>query len=159
MSADLLITTGAVHPEWIDYNGHMMDGYYAVAFAAVTDRFLEQLGFGPTYPAASGHSVYTVESHLVYLRELRAGATLLFTTQLLGYDERRLHIIHTMAEAEATGPAATNELMLVHVRQAPAAVVPMPPDALGRLAAMAQAHAAHPPPAQAGRRIAPLKRG
>lgn len=154
MSEHLLITTGAVQPEWIDYNGHMMDGYYAVAFAAVTDRFLEQVGFGPDYAAASGHSVYTVESHLVYMHELRAGAALVFTTQLLGYDERRLHIIHTMAEDGATGLAATNEIMLVHVRQAPAAVAPMPPAALTHLAAMAQAHAAHPPPPQAGRRIA-----
>jgi len=58
-----------------------------------------------------------------------------------------------MAEAGSAQPAATNELLLVHVRQAPPAVVPMPADALDRLAQLAQAHAAHPPP-QVGRRIA-----
>jgi acyl-CoA thioester hydrolase len=150
----LFTAAGAVRPEWIDYNGHMMDGYYAVAFAAVTDLFLELVGFGPAYPAASGHSVYTVESHLVYLRELRAGAGLAFTTQLLGHDERRIHMIHTMAEAGDGRPAATNELLLVHVRQSPAGVVPMPAAALAQLAALAAAHAAHPPPPQAGRRVA-----
>jgi len=145
---------GEVRPEWIDYNGHLMDGYYAVAFSAVTDRLLELVGFGPAYPAASGHSVYTVESHIVYLRELRAGARLVYTTQLLGHDDQRIHLVHTMAEAGSAQSAATNELLLVHVRQAPAAVVPMPTDALDRLAQLAQAHAAHPPPPQAGRRIA-----
>ncbi|NTW02160.1 MAG: hypothetical protein HGA19_12880 [Oscillochloris sp.] len=150
----LLITTGAVQPEWIDYNGHLMDGYYAVAFAAVTDRFLELVGFGPAYPPASGHSVYTVESHLVYLREVRAGARLVYTTQLLGHDDRRIHLVHTMAEVGATTPAATNELLLVHVRQAPVAVVPMPASFVERLAELAAAHAAHPVPPQVGRRIA-----
>ncbi|NTU78404.1 MAG: hypothetical protein HGA45_03215 [Chloroflexales bacterium] len=155
MESNILVTTaGEVRPEWIDYNGHMMDGYYAVAFAAVTDRFLELVGFGPGYPAATGYSVYTVESHIVYLREVRAGASLVYTTQLLGHDERRLHLVHTMAEAESDGPAATNELMLVHVRQAPAAVVAMPAEALARLAALAAAHVAHPSPPQVGRRIA-----
>jgi acyl-CoA thioesterase FadM len=152
----LVTTEGEARPEWIDYNGHLMDGYYAVAFSAVTDHFLELVGFGPAYPAASGHSVYTVESHLVYLREVRAGARLVYTTQLLGYDERRIHLVHTMAVAGA--PAATNELLLVHVRQEPPGVVPMPAAALARLAEFARAHAAHAPPAQVGRRVG-LRRG
>jgi acyl-CoA thioesterase FadM len=150
----LFTTTGTVQPEWIDYNGHLMDGYYAVGFAAVTDLFLELVGFGPAYPSASGHSVYTVESHLVYLREVRAGTSLVYTTQLLGYDDRRIHIVHTMAEAGASASAATNELLLVHVRQAPAGVVPMPDEAIERLAQLTTAHAAHPAPPQVGRRIA-----
>jgi|GEM_PF-5716696 hypothetical protein len=58
-----------------------------------------------------------------------------------------------MAQASSAQPAATNELLLVHVRQAPAAVVPMPTDTLDRLTQLAQAHATHPPP-QVGRRIA-----
>lgn len=150
----LIVTAGEVRPEWIDYNGHLMDGYYAVAFSAVTDRVLELLGLGPAYPAASGHSVYTVESHLVYLRELRVGERLQFTTQILGHDERRIHLIHTVRAAGTTEPAATNELMLLHVRQSPPGAVPMPAAALARLTELAGAHAGYPPPAQAGRRIA-----
>ena len=150
----LLTTIGTVRPEWIDYNGHLMDGYYAVAFSAVTDHFLERIGLGPAYPAATGYSVYTVESHLVYLREVRVGAELLYTTQLLGHDDRRIHLVHTMAVVGAERPAATNEIVLVHVRQEPVAVVPMPDAALARLASLAQAHAGHPPPPQVGRRMA-----
>lgn len=150
----LFRSNGEVQPGWIDYNGHLMDGYYAVAFAHVTDRFLELVGFGPAYPGASGHSVYTVESHLVYLREVRAGVKLQFTTQLLGFDERRLHIVHTLAAAGDEGPAATNELLLVHVRQAPLAVVPMPAESIAQLERLLQTHSAHPPPPQVGRRIA-----
>lgn len=149
----LLTTTGEVRPEWIDYNGHLNDGFYAVAFSAVTDYVLEQLGLGPGYPAATGYSVYTLESHLSYLREVRAGAELVYSTQILAYDERRIHLIHTMAERGAAGPAATNELLLAHVRQAPPGLTPMPPEPLARLARLAQAHAAHRPPPQVGRRI------
>ncbi len=45
-----LITTGTrVRPEWIDYNGHLMDGYYLVAFSDATEGVLAELGFGAAY--------------------------------------------------------------------------------------------------------------
>ncbi|MCU0492084.1 MAG: thioesterase family protein [Chloroflexaceae bacterium] len=143
-----------VPPEWIDYNDHLMDGYYMVAFGHATDRFLETVGFGPAYPGRSGYSVYTVEGHINYLREVKPGARLRFETLLLGYDQKRLHLFHTMLNENGGYIAATNELMLLHVHQASGKTAAMPAESLALLATTRAAHAALPTPPQAGRRIA-----
>ena len=96
--AGLLTHTGAALPEWIDYNGHLMDGYYCIAFTYATEGFLDHVGFGPKYRERTGSSIYTVEGHINYLREVKAGAQLRFTTQLLDYDSKRLHAFHYMVD-------------------------------------------------------------
>ena len=50
------LSTGGrvVPPEWIDYNGHMMDAYYFLAFTEATEAFLDHVGLGAAYPARTG---------------------------------------------------------------------------------------------------------
>jgi acyl-CoA thioesterase FadM len=151
--APLSLYAGSALPEWMDYNGHMMDGYYAVAFTFPTDAFLDYLGFGPAYRERTGKTVYTVEGHINFLREVHAGARLRYTTQLLNYDARRLHIFHHMLQEDDGYLAATNELMLLHVNQASLKVESMPPSHLERVEQVFQAHAALARPPQAGRSI------
>ena len=151
--APLVTYTGAVLAEWIDYNGHMMDGYYLVAFTDATESFLEYVGFGPKYREQTGSTIYTVEGHINYLREVKAGAKLKYTTQLLYYDTKRLHLFHHMIDESDGGLAATNELMFLHVNQRTTKVEPMPPNNLRRVAAVRQAHSVLPQPPQAGRSI------
>jgi acyl-CoA thioester hydrolase len=142
-----------VPPEWIDYNGHMMDGYYAVAFSAATDALMDALGLDAAYRAATRCTIYTAEMHIVYLRELKQGAPLRFTTQLLGYDAKRIHVFHSLYHETEGYLAATCELMLLHVNQAQARVVAMPEDVMSRLSEHAAAQAERPHPPQAGRVI------
>lgn len=140
--------------EWMDYNGHMMDGFYLVAFAYATDAFLQYLGFGEAYRAQTGCTIYTVEAHLNFLREVKAGAPLTYDTLLLGADAKRLHIFHIMRHADEGFSAATTEQMWLHVNQQTQRVEPMPAAQLARAQAVAAAHAALPRPTQVGRRIA-----
>jgi acyl-CoA thioester hydrolase len=151
--APLSLYTSLVEPEWIDYNGHMMDGYYLVAFGYATEAFLAHLGFGPPYRERTHKTIYTVEGHINFLREVIAGARLNYTTHLLGYDARRIHAFHSMIHAEEGYLAATNELMFLHVNQATMKVEAMPPENLALLERVYQAHAALPRPTQAGRSI------
>jgi len=153
MDAPLHLWTDTVRPEWIDYNGHMMDGYYLVAFTYATEGLLAYLGFGPAYLERTGCTLYTVEGHLNFLRELKAEAPLMFSTQLLGFDSKRLHVFHRMFHQSENFLAATNELLFLHVNQAAQKVEPMPPDHLARLEQVYPAHAALARPPQAGRRI------
>jgi acyl-CoA thioester hydrolase len=148
----LLTYTGLALPEWVDYNGHMMDGYYLVAFTGATEGFLDYVGFGPQYRERTGHTIYTVEGHINFLREVKAGARLTYTTQLLDCDAKRLHIFHHMLREDGE-PAATNELMLLHVNQSTLKVEPMPPANHERVMTLYQAHSALPRPPQAGRSI------
>jgi len=146
------LSTGGrvVPPEWIDYNGHMMDAYYFLAFTEATEAFLDHVGLGVAYRAATGSGIYTAESHLCFLSGVTEGAPLSYRTQLLGHDAKRLHVFHEMTGAGTL--AATCELMFLHVSGQK--VTPMPAEAARALGALAADQAALPRPARAGRRIA-----
>ncbi len=141
-------------PDWIDYNGHMMDGYYSVAFTEATEAFLSHVGLGAAYREETGSGIYTVESHLCYVKSVRAGGRLRYSSQLLGADAKRMHVFHRMTETETGHEVATNELMFLHVDIATERVTPMPPDRRPGVEALAAAHAALSAPQNAGRRIA-----
>ena len=168
-----LITSGTrILPEWIDYNGHLMDGYYLVAFSDATEGVLEALGFGPAYRERTGCTIYTAEAHLTYLREVSIDTPLSFATQVIDYDAKRIHVVHVMINASGAAPQlapgervasaerhapderlATAELMFLHVRQSTGKVVPMPSEQAKLVAAMAEAHAGLERPPEVGRRI------
>jgi len=152
----LLLDTGArtVPPEWIDYNGHMMDAYYFLAFTEATEVFLDHVGLGAAYQARTGGGIYTAESHLCFVSSVAGGADLRYLTQLLGHDEKRMHVFHQMTSEGNL--AATCELMFLHVSDG--RVGPMPPEPAAAVAALAARHAALPHPGRAGRHIAmPLR--
>jgi len=149
-----LATGGRTVPaSWIDYNGHMMDAYYFVAFTEATEAFLDHLGLGEVYREHSGCGIYTVESHLCFKASVRTGELISYQSQLLGYDAKRLHVFHRMVSPD-DAEAATNELMFLHVELEAERVIPMPADRQAVLAALAARHALLPWPEQAGRRIA-----
>jgi acyl-CoA thioester hydrolase len=142
-----------VPPAWIDYNGHMMDGYYSVAFAEATEEFLDHVGFGAAYRQETNSSIYTAEGHLCYVKSVRSGERLRYSTQLLGADAKRMHVFHRMTEAESGDEVATNELMFLHVDIATERVTPMPPARRSAVEALAAEHAALPVPSSAGRSV------
>jgi acyl-CoA thioester hydrolase len=142
-----------VRPEWIDYNDHFNMGYYVVVFDLATDAWLEHIGLGETHKREQGVTTFTLESHVNYLRELRSGDPLRFTTQLLDFDEKRIHYIHQMSHAGEGFLAATNELMSLHVSDTTRRAAPMEAGVQSRLAEVRSEHAKIPLPSQVGRRI------
>jgi acyl-CoA thioester hydrolase len=144
-----------VRPEWIDYNGHMNVAYYLLAFDHATDAVLDRFGIGKAYVAAENRSVFVVDAHLTYAREVTEGAPLRFDSLVLGADAKRLHLFHEMRHAEEGWLAATAEFMLLHVDLATRKTSPFSPEVAAALAEQA-AHAAGPWPPQAGRAVARL---
>jgi acyl-CoA thioester hydrolase len=138
---------------WIDYNGHMMDAYYGVAFTEATEAFLDHVGLGAAYRAETGCGMYTVESHVCFAKSVRGGATIRYESQLLGWDDKRLHLFHQMAEPGSGDQVATSELMLLHVDLATERVTLMPSARSRAVQLIATAQAALPTPQNAGRRI------
>jgi carnitine 3-dehydrogenase len=138
-----------VEPEWIDYNGHATESRYLQVFGETTDALLRHLGLD----LGGGSSYYTVETHLSHLGQARAGERLETTTQILGHDEKRLHVFHTIARAGDGAPLATAEQMLLHVDAQTQRAAPAPRDLLERVARIARAHAGLPRPERAGRAI------
>jgi acyl-CoA thioester hydrolase len=142
-----------VRPDWIDYNGHLNLAYYVLIFDHATDALFDALGLGVAYRQATNLSLFAVEAHTLYEREVGVGTMLRVESRLLGVDGKRLHFGHEMLHAEEGWRAATTELMAVHVDLSTRRAAPFPADRRDRLEAALAAHQALPPPAWAGRRI------
>ncbi len=143
-----------VRPEWIDYNGHMNVAYYVLAFDLATDAFYDYLGIGEGYKNSTNFSTFAVEMNVSYIREVREGDPLVFTTRLLGCDAKRLHHFHEMHQAEEGWLAASCEFLSLHIDMSKRRTAPFPDRIQTRLDAVAAAHAALPVPDRVGRRIA-----
>ena len=153
IEAPLALYTTVVQSEWLDYNQHMTEGFYGVVFGYTSDAFIDYIGLDADYRARSGCTIYTVETHTSFLREVKAASPLRLTTQLLGYDVKRLHVFHQMYQVEENYLAATMEAMMLHVNQEPR-TVPMPSEILAHLATIYEAHTITlPRPPQAGSAI------
>ncbi len=150
----LSVYKDTVRNEWIDYNGHLNDGYYAVAFSLAAEDFLDYIGLYLDYREKTQCSVYTVETHILYLRELKEKAVIEVSCRLLGFDQKRIHIFQEMRHAESNYLAATCEVMLLHVNQKGIArSAPMPDETQALLAEILEEHSKLGVPVQAGRSI------
>jgi carnitine 3-dehydrogenase len=148
----LRLFEGRVEPGWIDYNGHMTESRYLQVFSHAADGLLAMIGADTEY-VARGHSYYTAETHIMHLGEMPKDAPFYVTTQILGADEKRLHIWQTLHRAADDAAAATCEQMLLHVDAKAGRVCPALPEVRAKLDPLAAAHAGLPRPAQAGRAI------
>ena len=96
LDAPLSLHRDTVRPDWIDFNGHMNVAYYVLAFDGATDRFFDHLGLDAAYRHATNRSTFALEQHILYLREVKEGDPLRFTTQLIDHDAKRIHYFHRM---------------------------------------------------------------
>lgn len=150
--APLRLPEREIPPEWIDYNGHVHESRYLQLFADATDALLRLIGVDSEYLERG--SYYTVETHLSHLGELVAGDRVWIATQVLGSDEKRLHVFHRLMRADQTEPVALAEQMLVHVNRDSGHAAPARDDVRERVVAIGIAHATLPRPERAGRAIA-----
>ena len=151
------MTPAATHDDvviadWIDRNGHLNLAYYLVLFDRATDVLFDRLGIGAAYSAASGYSLFVVETHTLYERELALGARVRIDCHVLGADEKRLHLAHEMFRAGEAGRVALLEGMVLHVDLGSRRTAPFPAAIAATLAGAVTAA----PPAGLGRRISGL---
>ena len=153
IAAPLHLISPTVPRAWVDYNAHMSESCYLLAFGDQSDAFFRMIGIDEAYRAA-GHSLFTVQTMIFNIAEAHLGDRLDLSLQLIDADEKRLHIFHAMHNAQTGELLATCEQMLVHVDMAAGRSAPMPSDLYARVQAVLAAHADLPRPAQAGRNIA-----
>ncbi|MFY2822469.1 thioesterase family protein [Ruegeria sp. MALMAid1280] len=123
-----------VKPEWIDYNGHMQDAYYGLVFSHAVDAMQDEVGFDAEYRARTGCTIYLLEDHKYYLREVKEDDHLRVETRILDCDEKRFHLHMQMLNGDDL--AAVGEFMELHVRQKPSSqAAPIPDEILQRLQA------------------------
>ncbi|MEM8812126.1 MAG: thioesterase family protein [Pseudomonadota bacterium] len=133
-----------VEPEWLDYNGHVRDAYYAVAFSLAIDAMMDDLGLDETYRERTACTLYTLEVHLHFLAETKAGDVLTVRMRVLACDSKRLHALFLMSRGDGELVSA-QDTMLLHVDQnAGPASSAFPEPVLERLQSLAKGHAALP---------------
>jgi len=133
--------------DWLDAYGHLNEAYYLVPFSAASWKLQEHFGIGVEYFRASGCALYTVETHLRYLREVRAPAELEIETLIFGADAKRMRFAHLMTVDGAL--RATAEFMSLHYDTRAQCSAPLPAETLAKL----RAAAADELPQWAGRRV------
>ncbi|MEU6139610.1 thioesterase family protein [Streptomyces sp. NPDC047081] len=141
-----------VRPEWIDYNGHMSEAFYVLVFGFATDTVMELIGVDADYRKSTGCSMYTVESHVRYLRDVPEGARLAVRTRVLGAVGKKAWFTHEMyvgtEPAPDADPVATIELLLLHVDQNAGRATPFPEPILDTLDSLTEQ-----PPSWTGRSV------
>ena len=152
--AGIPIYESPVLPEWIDYNGHLRDAYYVVIISAAIDALMDRIGLDAAYRQRTACTLYTVELHIHYLREVKRTDTVEVSTRILGADHKRVHAAFELSRSGSAAPAAAAEVMLLHVQQgATVATAPFPGEIAAALAQLQAAGAALPTDAPGSRRL------
>ncbi|MGW1678117.1 thioesterase family protein [Saccharopolyspora sp. NPDC002376] len=135
-----------VRPEWIDYNGHLSEAYYVLVFGFATDAVMDQVGLDENYRNSTGCSLYTVEAHVRYLREIGPDAEMVITSRVVDAGAKKLRLCHEMSVDGTV--VATEEIMALHVDQGQGGTSPFPAEVAERLRGLVE-----PLPDYAGRSV------
>ena len=109
----------AISPDWIDYNGHLRDAWYALIASEATDALMDRVGLDAAYREASGCTLYTLEMHLHFLHEVKRADSLSVAARVLELDAKRVHLLLTLERESDRVLAGVAELVLLHVAQGP----------------------------------------
>ncbi len=147
------IARGKVLPEWIDSNDHMNVAYYLLAFDEAVDVLWHEVGLDEAYLRTNPSSTIAAESHVTWQREIFEGAPYVITTQVLAYDEKRIHQFQRLYHADEGFLSATCEWMNLHFDRSIRRVAPWPEKIRARISEFADNQGQHPWPDEAGRRM------
>ena len=89
------------------------------------------IGLDEEYRKSTGCSLYTVETHLRYLREIGLGAEVEVRPRVVGAAGKKLHIAYEMFHGDDL--LFTEEVMCLHVDQKAGRAVDFPDEVLKRL--------------------------
>ena len=123
------MTTFKLHSEplqekWLDAYGHLNEAYYLVPFTNTTWILQEHFDIGVPYFEKTGCALYTVETHLRYLREVRSPAVMDIESIILGSDAKKFWFAHLMLVDGSV--CATAEFMVLHYGTRESRTIEMP---------------------------------
>ena len=144
----------AVAAEWIDYNGHLRDAHYGLIVSLACDALMDRFGLDASYRERTGNTLYTVEMHVHFLREVKKDDIVYVDVRMLGADQKRMHAAFDMVRESDGVAAASAELMLLHVHQGVhVTTVPFPPDVADSITKLVASTASAPEVGPGSRRI------
>jgi acyl-CoA thioester hydrolase len=121
--------------EWVDFNDHMRDAFYVLLVSFANDQIMDELGMGPRYLKATRHTMYNVDTRILYLKEAHGDDALRVDMLLVDGDSKRLHLHSTIYNDTTNSALAVNESVLLHVNQAGGPTAAKFPDDVAELVA------------------------
>ncbi len=109
---------------WLDNYGHLNEAYYLVPFTNTTWKIQDHFGIGVDYFEETGCAIYTVETHLRYVNEVRSPALIEVETIILGSDAKKIWFAHLMLVDGKL--CATGEFMTLHYSTRDNRTAPLP---------------------------------
>ena len=153
MPETLLTFETPVVSDWVDFNGHLRDGFYMVLFSYGVDGLMDQIGLDAAGRQATGHSFFTLEAHVNFLHEVKLGAQVQVYCQVLGHDAKRLHVGLALHVKGNDTVMAYSEQMLLSVDMDGPRASPFVPNVAARVQMLATAQRSLPRPPYVGRVI------
>ena len=142
-----------VLPEWIDSNGHLNIAYYLRLFDLGFDASYERFGFLADVTRDRNASGFAAELHMTFQRELMVDDEVRVTSQLLGFDAKRIRMFQMLYHAKSGELSATCEWMSLYIDMTKRRVAEMPALLQQRLARVLEVHSKLPQPPEVGRGI------
>ncbi|WP_408010123.1 thioesterase family protein [Pseudalkalibacillus sp. A8] len=141
-----------VHKAWVDYNGHMNDAAYAAVFSHAVDHFMVYIGLDEKAREMYRYTIFTLETHLCYLKEAHENEEIYVSVQILDADAKRIHPFFVMKNKNDQ-IVATSEQMLMGIDMEAGRAAPFPEPIAQKVAELRKAHHSLEKPKQAGRQI------
>ena len=113
-----------VKDEWLDAYGHLNEAYFLVPFTNATWIMQDHFGIGVDYFDDTGCAMYTVETHLRYLNDVRSPAVVDIESIILGSAAKKIWFAHLMLVDGKL--CATGEFMLLHYSTRDSRTIAMP---------------------------------
>ena len=98
-----------VKPEWIDLNGHMTFWAYAKLFNESANAYLSEAGISEQIEAKQSSALHTSQCHVKFLHESFVHDHVVIEFQMLGYDDKRIHIFQRMRNRDTGVVLAVEE--------------------------------------------------
>ncbi|MBM7600798.1 acyl-CoA thioester hydrolase [Virgibacillus halotolerans] len=152
MTKAKVILEDKVRKDWIDYNGHMNDAEYVRVFSWGVDCFMKLIGIDEQLRDQQNYTIFTMESHVCYLDEMKLDEPFSVHLQLIDYDEKRAHVFYELF-GEDGKRAATSEQMLMGVDQHTGRAAAFPEAVFAKVKQLADAHTPDEQPKEVGRVI------
>ena len=121
------VYSAVVEDQFIDRMGHMNIKWYTHFFQNAIWAFYDTIGFGPGYHERSGFGSFLLESHYVYLNELRQDQPISIFLRVIARRNKVFHLMLCMQRDHDQALAATLESIGIHIDLATRKSTPMKP--------------------------------
>jgi acyl-CoA thioester hydrolase len=127
---------GVVYPWHCDHMGHMNVMWYVGKFDEATWNLLVRFGLSAAWLREHARGMAAVDQRIAYLRELRAGDTLVVRSGVLEVRPKVLRFAHRMLDGESGEVAAITQLVGAFLDTGTRRAVPFPDDIAERARAL-----------------------